>query len=68
MVKCSNPRCVDTRVTSTERCSNCRSLFAGKVLRNRYKVDRMIGKGGFGITYLVEDRDCFGEYRVLKEL
>jgi serine/threonine protein kinase/curved DNA-binding protein CbpA len=28
----------------------------------------MIGKGGFGITYLVQDRDCFGESRVLKEL
>lgn len=68
MVKCSNPRCADVKPTSLGRCLNCRALFAGTVLRNRYQVDRMIGKGGFGITYLVQDRDCFGESRVLKEL
>ncbi len=68
MTKCSNPRCVDIRPTATGRCSNCRGLYANIVLRNRYEVERMIGKGGFGITYLVQDKDCFGEHRVLKEL
>ncbi len=68
MTKCSNPRCADIRPNATGRCSNCRGLYANIVLRNRYEVERMIGKGGFGITYLVEDKDCFGEHRVLKEL
>ncbi|MBI4850340.1 MAG: protein kinase [Acidobacteria bacterium] len=68
MTKCSNPRCADIRPNATGRCSNCRGLYANLVLRNRYEIERMIGKGGFGITYLVKDTDCFGEYRVLKEL
>lgn len=68
MTKCSNPRCADIRPNATGRCSNCRGLYANIVLRNRYEIERMIGKGGFGITYLVKDKDCFGEHRVLKEL
>lgn len=68
MTKCSNPRCADIRPNATGRCSNCRGLYANITLRNRYEIERMIGKGGFGITYLVKDSDCFGEHRVLKEL
>jgi eukaryotic-like serine/threonine-protein kinase len=36
-------------------------VIAGKILRNRYKIARQIGSGGFGITYLAEDTDLPGK-------
>ncbi|NJM27796.1 MAG: serine/threonine protein kinase [Pseudanabaena sp. RU_4_16] len=35
--------------------------MVGKILRNRYKIARQIGSGGFGITYLAEDADLPGK-------
>ncbi len=35
-------------------------VIVGKILRNRYKIDRQIGTGGFGVTYLAEDADLPG--------
>ena len=32
----------------------------GTVLRNRYKINRFLGSGGFGDTYLAEDLDLPG--------
>ncbi|WP_013321875.1 bifunctional serine/threonine-protein kinase/ABC transporter substrate-binding protein [Gloeothece verrucosa] len=43
-------------------------LNPGDIIRNRYQVLRFLGKGGFGITYLVEDLDCLNQERVLKQL
>ncbi|NJK36128.1 MAG: protein kinase [Oscillatoriales cyanobacterium SM2_2_1] len=34
--------------------------MVGKVLRNRYAILRILGSGGFGDTYLAEDRDLPG--------
>ncbi len=35
-------------------------MIVGKILRNRYKIARQIGTGGFGVTYLAEDADLPG--------
>jgi eukaryotic-like serine/threonine-protein kinase len=35
-------------------------VIVGKILRNRYKIARQIGSGGFGVTYLAEDADLPG--------
>ncbi len=43
-------------------------LPAGTNLQNRYQVLKVLGQGGFGRTYLAEDRNRFGEPCVLKEL
>ena len=32
------------------------ALLQGTILSKRYKVDKVLGAGGFGITYLAEDR------------
>jgi eukaryotic-like serine/threonine-protein kinase len=32
-------------------------MFIGAILRNRYKIIRLLGSGGFGDTYLAEDLD-----------
>jgi len=43
-------------------------LQLGTVLQNRYRVDRILGQGGFGRTYLAEDIGRFNELCALKEL
>jgi serine/threonine protein kinase len=42
-------------------------LATGLTLRNRYEVVKQLGRGGFGRTYLVRDRQLGGEYCVIKE-
>src|ERR1044071_8528171 len=65
---CSNPRCMRPRPGDAGRCLNCQALLVDVLVRHRYKVRQTVGKGGFGITYLVDDQDCFDEARILKEL
>ena len=41
----------------------------GTILRNRYCIDRELGSGGFGHTYLATDLDLPGQpYCVVKHL
>lgn len=40
----------------------------GTVLQNRYRLISLLGQGGFGRTYLVEDQGRFNELCALKEL
>lgn len=68
MSACSNPRCASPKPSETGRCLTCRSLFIGTLVRHRYEIQKIVGKGGFGTTYLINDQDCFNEPRILKEL
>ncbi|MEM9484556.1 MAG: protein kinase [Cyanobacteria bacterium P01_F01_bin.116] len=43
-------------------------LAKGTKVAGRYRIKRMLGQGGFGFSYLVEDTQRFGELCVLKEL
>lgn len=43
-------------------------LQLGTVLQNRYRVNQILGQGGFGRTYLAEDLGRFNELCALKEL
>jgi eukaryotic-like serine/threonine-protein kinase len=40
----------------------------GEVIQDRYRIERVLGKGGFGATYLVEDQRLRGKRRALKEV
>ena len=42
-------------------------LSAGNFLQNRYRVIQLLGQGGFGRTYLAEDRNRFNERCAIKE-
>ncbi|RMF65783.1 MAG: serine/threonine protein kinase [Cyanobacteria bacterium J069] len=42
-------------------------LTLGTLINNRYRIERVLGQGGFGRTYLASDEHCFGDYCVLKE-
>ena len=43
-------------------------LPIGTLLQNRYHLAKILGQGGFGRTYLAEDRGRFNEPCALKEL
>lgn len=43
------------------------SIYPGLVLGDRYRIQRELGQGGFGRTYLAEDLHRFNELCVLKE-
>lgn len=64
---CINPACphpTDPAIASAEICPHCQSPV---VLKNRYRPIKLLGEGGFGKTYLVEDT-VTGEFQVLKVL
>jgi serine/threonine-protein kinase len=42
-------------------------LEPGDIVADRYRVDKLLGKGGFAATYLVEDQRIGGKKRALKE-
>ena len=43
-------------------------LRTGKVLRERYKIRRVIGQGGMGCIYLAEDLRLEGRLCAIKEV
>lgn len=43
-------------------------LPPGSIVHERYRVAAVLGKGGFGVTYLVEDIRLAGKRRALKEI
>ncbi|MBE9034500.1 serine/threonine-protein kinase [aff. Roholtiella sp. LEGE 12411] len=55
---------------SNRFCTHCGEplpLAVGQVVDNRYQIIRQLGQGGFGRTYLAEDRNKSNQTCVLKE-
>jgi len=74
---CTNPKCilnvrllVHGEVTTTGKVSKLYGwvLEPGIVLKKKYEIIKMIGKGGFGATYLARDRSMFDQFRAIKEI
>ncbi|MBD2356001.1 SUMF1/EgtB/PvdO family nonheme iron enzyme [Tolypothrix sp. FACHB-123] len=60
---CSNPFNHDNNIF----CISCGQNNFGKMLRNRYRVLRLIGEGGFSRTYAAEDADRLDAPCVIKQ-
>lgn len=65
MVYCHNPSCCNRINPDNHKfCQNCGTQL---LLRNRYRVIKPIGGGGFGLTYQAEDIDCMNAACVVKQ-
>ncbi|PSB26668.1 serine/threonine-protein kinase [Chlorogloea sp. CCALA 695] len=64
---CLNPDCsLPLNPDNTKYCQNCGKHLA--TLKNRYYPIKFLGAGGFGRTYLAEDKDNLNELCVIKQL
>ena len=59
---------MDTLPTGGVRGVHGWLLDIGAVVHDRYRVTAVLGKGGFGVTYLVHDQLLHGKRRALKEV
>lgn len=63
---CSNPDCPKPSNPDGQLyCQGCGNLLT--LLKNRYESLRPLGKGGFGQTYLAEDKDGLNQKCVIKQ-
>lgn len=74
---CVNPKCslnvrllVHGEVTTTGNLSKVYGwvLQPGAALGKKYEIVNMIGKGGYGATYLARDHSMFDQLRAIKEV
>lgn len=67
MLCCLNPNCQQSQNPDNARvCQSC-GMKLVPLLRNRYRVIRPIGQGGFGRTYLAVDEDRLRAPCVIKQ-
>ncbi|NJN01603.1 MAG: protein kinase [Leptolyngbyaceae cyanobacterium RM1_1_2] len=67
MICCLNPNCAQPINPDTAQiCQSCGASLVFS-LRGRYRPIKLIGRGGFGRTYLAQDSDRLNTYCVLKQ-
>ncbi|NMG19775.1 bifunctional serine/threonine-protein kinase/formylglycine-generating enzyme family protein [Brasilonema bromeliae] len=65
---CQNPNCSNPFNSDSNRfCTSCGQNNFGNFLRNRYRVLRLLGEGGFSRTYAAEDVDRLDAPCVIKQ-
>ncbi|MBD2609746.1 serine/threonine protein kinase [Nostoc punctiforme FACHB-252] len=68
MICCLNPNCENPQnPDGTNFCLSC-GVKLIPLLRNRYRVIGLLGRGGFARTYVAEDIDKLNEQCVVKQL
>src|SRR5437016_3415818 len=57
MPRCLNPRCRTDYLPGTTQCTNpsCQCILPGAVVAGRYRIETLIGLGGMGAVYGVND-------------
>ncbi len=68
MICCLNPNCDNPQnPDGTNFCLSCGAKLL-PLLRNRYRIIGLLGRGGFARTYVAEDIDKLNEQCVVKQL
>lgn len=68
MICCLSPTCDHPQNhDGVHYCQRCGAPLSA-LLRNRYKIIKLLGKGGFGRTFLAHDTDNLNERCVVKQL
>ncbi|NJM63699.1 MAG: SUMF1/EgtB/PvdO family nonheme iron enzyme [Oscillatoriales cyanobacterium RU_3_3] len=68
MICCINPDCPNPQNPDGEQyCLSC-GVQLVPILRGRYRIVELLGRGSFGKTYLAEDIDKLNERCVVKQL
>ncbi|MDZ8235823.1 MAG: serine/threonine-protein kinase [Nostoc sp. ChiQUE01a] len=68
MICCLNPNCENPQnPDGTNFCLSCGAKLI-PLLRNRYRIIGVLGRGGFARTYVAEDIDKLNEQCVVKQL